>query len=1185
MRQQPFVKQQAFIHLRVHSIFSLLEGALPMDRLISLVLDKAMPAVGIADTANLFGALEFSEKAQAKGIQPIIGCRVLVNFNDYEDENPFGDSQNYNEANLGHIILYAMNSEGFINLSKLVSRSYLEAESNLKPHISMENLTKFSDGLIGTSGGFEGGVNVPIEQGEDAIAVGRLSLLKSLFGDRFYVELQRYGDKAGGKSEPVLVNFAYANNVPIVATNSTFFPTRDDYDAHDALLAISEGRMVAEDNRRKLSPENCFKSASEMVALFADLPEAIENTLEIAFRCQFRPLTHAPILPGFAEIGEGKQAGDNPDNAPVDEAKLLRKQAEDGLSARLLENGLAPDMSQKDYEDRLSFELNVIETMKFPGYFLIVADFIRWAKNNDVAVGPGRGSGAGSLVAWSLTITDIDPLRFGLLFERFLNPDRVSMPDFDIDFCQEKRDLVIRYVQDKYGASQVAQIITFGSLQARAVLRDVGRVLQMPYGQVDRLCKMVPSTPANPMTLKEAIKAEPQMQEAEKDEEIVRRLFSIATRLEGLYRHASTHAAGIVIGDRPLEELVPLYRDPRSDMPVTQYNMKWVEQAGLVKFDFLGLKTLTLIEKAKKLILLRGITVDLSRIDLGDPKTYEMLANGETAGVFQLESQGMRRALVGMKPDRFEDIIALVALYRPGPMDNIPTYNRRKHGLETPDYMHPTLEGILKETYGVIIYQEQVMQIAQELSGYTLGQADLLRRAMGKKIKAEMDQQRAGFVDGAVERGIDKGQANTIFDLVARFADYGFNKSHAAAYAMVAYHTAYLKANYPVEFLAASMTMDMGNTEKLSDFHQEAKRMGIKVLAPNVAKSGYEFDVSEDRILYAMGALKGLGQNVADAIVAARTEHPFDDISDFAERVDSKVLNKRSMEALICAGALDQFDGSRARLSSGVERILAHSHRVTENTKSGQDELFGSQGSAREAISMPVARDWDVSETLAREHKAVGLYLSAHPLDQYSKQLAENNILSWESFSKQVHAGKSAGKIAATIIAKQERRTRTGAKMGILVLSDPTGQFEATLYAERLSEYREQLEIGQSFEFVVGADLDDETDDVRVRIQSMKPIGAAMTAGYSKLKIFLENENSFSFIKQEMDQLEIGKKPTQIMAGKPIPIRSEGKVELILMLDKNTREATLELVGKYGLSKDIAGAIKSIPGVIDISLH
>ncbi len=613
--------------------------------------------------------------------------------------------------------------------------------------------------------------------------------------------------------------------------------------------------------------------------------------------------------------------------------------------------------------------------------------------------------------------------------------------------------------------------------------------------------------------------------------------------------------------------------------------MKWVEQAGLVKFDFLGLKTLTLIEKAKKLIELRGISIDMSSIDLGDPKTFEMLAKGETAGVFQLESQGMRRALVGMKPDRFEDIIALVALYRPGPMDNIPTYNRRKHGLETPDYMHPTLEGILKETYGVIIYQEQVMQIAQELSGYTLGQADLLRRAMGKKIKAEMDKQRAGFVDGAVERNIHKDQANTIFDLVARFADYGFNKSHAAAYAMVAYHTAYLKANYPVEFLAASMTMDMGNTDKLSDFHQEAKRMGIQVLAPSVSRSGYEFDVSDGCILYAMGALKGLGQNVAETIVDARTERPFEDISDFAERVDCKVLNKRSLEALICAGAMDQFDASRARLASGVDRILAHSSRVAENTKIGQDELFGSQGSDREIISMPVAREWDISEKLAKEHKAVGLYLSAHPLDQFAKQLAANNILSWEAFEQQVHAGKSAGKIAATIIAKQERRTRTGSKMGILVLSDPTGQFEATLYAEKLSDYREQLEIGQSFEFVVGADLDDETDDVRVRIQSLKPIGAAVSTGYSKLRIFLDNENCFTFIKQEMDQLQVGRKPQPSPMGKPVPARSSGSVELILMLDKNTREVTLELPGKYGLSKDIAGAVKSIPGVVDISLH
>lgn len=1160
-----------FVHLRAHSAYSLLEGAIQLGSLLELTKSNDMPAVGIADTGNLFGALEFSDKAQGKGIQPIVGCSLTINFKDVVVDPRIRDGRGHTDSSYGNVVLIAKNELGFLNLSKLVSRSFLDAGDAMRSHVDIDALAALKEGLICLSGGLEGAVD-PLLSGKNVhLAEGRLDALLNIFGNNFYVEIQRYGHPNERASEPFLVGYAYENDVAMVATNEVFFAVKSDFEAHDALIAIAEGRVVAEDDRRKLTSQHYFKSRAEMVELFSDLPEALLNTVEIARRCSYRPLKHAPILPSFT--GEVSETA-NEDNAAIvkREGDELRKQAIAGLESRLAFVGLAPGVDRETYSKRLEYELEVIVGMQYPGYFLIVADFIKWAKIHDVPVGPGRGSGAGSLVAWSLTITDIDPLRFSLLFERFLNPERVSMPDFDIDFCQEKRDQVIRYVQERYGSAQVAQIITFGTLQARAVLRDVGRVLQMPYGQVDRLCKMVPSTPANPVTLKEAIATESSLREAAEDEAVVAKLFSIATRLEGLYRHASTHAAGIVIGDRPLEQLVPLYRDPRSDMPVTQYNMKWVEQAGLVKFDFLGLKTLTILERAVSLVSRRGIELDLSMIPLEDELTYEMLSRGETAGVFQLESQGMRRALAGMKPDRFEDIIALVALYRPGPMDNIPTYNRRKHGMEEPDYMHPLLEDILKETHGVIIYQEQVMQIAQKLSGYSLGEADLLRRAMGKKIKAEMDLQRVRFVEGAVELKVDKSQANTIFDLVARFADYGFNKSHAAAYALVAYHTAYLKANFPVEFLAASMTLDMGNTDKLSDFRQEAVRMDVPVLPPCVAKSDFEFEVEQGKIIYALGALKGVGRHVIEEIVSARSASPFEDLSDFAERVDAKVLNKRTLDALVCAGAFDVFVENRAQLFSGLDRVMAHSQRISENTRLGQDELFGGAGTAKEKIILADAQPWSTSDRLTLEHKAIGLYLTAHPLDEYETVLEKMKIPAWEEFQELARKGKGAARLAATIIAKQERKTKSGARMGILTLSDPSGQYEATLYAERLSEYRDLLEIGHSFIFTIGADVDDDTEEVRVRIQSLAKLEDKTEDSFTKMAVFMNDQGPLSSISKQINQSERNG-------------RKGGSVSFVLLLDNGKRDVVLKLPGEYSLSPNLAGSLKSIAGVVNVTLH
>ena len=835
-----------FVHLKVHSAYSLLEGALPISKIAKLAEANMMPAIGLTDTGNMFGALEFSDKLAGAGIQPIVGVALKVDFQDGEAFPAAFKGQVGGLAKpAGSLALFARTEEGYANISKLDSKAFLKTPDTEPPHVKIGDVAERATGVIATTGGPDGPIDAALRDGRPELARARLERLKAIFGRWLYVEIQRHGTPAEAQVEPALLELAYSLELPLVATNECYFAKPDDYDAHDALICIAEGRYVTEDDRRRLTPQHSFKSADEMVLLFADLPEAVDNTVEIARLCAFRPRGRKPILPAFVKT----EAGASAEERQEAEATELMRQAEEGLAARLATTPLAAGSTREDYEKRLAYECGVITQMKFPGYFLIVADFIKWSKASGIPVGPGRGSGAGSLVAWALTITDLDPLRFGLLFERFLNPERVSMPDFDIDFCQDRRDEVIRYVQQKYGEDRVAQIITHGKLQARAVLRDVGRVLQMPYGQVDKLCKLVPNNPANPVTLREAIDGETKLQEARDQEPMVARLLEIAEKLEGLYRHASTHAAGMVIGDRPLEELVPLYRDPKSNFPITQFNWKLVEAAGLVKFDFLGLKTLTVLQKAVELIKRgRGIDVDLANLAIGgdDAKVkaaYELLARADTVGVFQLESTGMRESLKRLKPDRFEDIIAMVALYRPGPMDNIPTYINRKHGDEPIEYPHELIKPILEETYGVIIYQEQVIQIAQVMGGYSLGQADLLRRAMGKKDKNEMAKQQARFVEGAMKNGVTKADATYIFELVDKFAGYGFNKSHAAAYALVSYHTAYLKANYCEEFLAASMTLDMGNTDKLANFAAEARRSGIEVTQPCVNSSAVEFSV------------------------------------------------------------------------------------------------------------------------------------------------------------------------------------------------------------------------------------------------------------------------------------------------------------------------------------------------------
>ncbi|MGE4064944.1 MAG: DNA polymerase III subunit alpha [Rhodospirillaceae bacterium] len=1060
-----------FVHLRVHSAYSMAEGAIKVAKLAALCAANAMPAVALTDTRNLFGALEFSSECSKVGVQPIIGCQLSVRREDTQT----GHGQGGRLPEPDVLVLLVQNERGYAHLLKLSSKAFLDTPSGETPQVSWADIAAYNEGLIALTGGPLGTVGRHLLDGQRAKAEETLRKLKTLFPGRLYVELMRHGVKAEERIEGGLIDLAYAHDVPLVATNDCFFADEAMYQAHDALICIAEKSFVSVNNRRRLTPDHRFKSADEMVKLFADIPEAIRNTLVIAKRCAFKVEERKPILPRSPKAGDRGE----------DEA--LRDLARQGLEVRLRNHvwtegmdDAAREEKAKPYRERLEFELETIVKMGFAGYFMIVANFIQWAKAHDIPVGPGRGSGAGSAVAWALTITDLDPLRFGLLFERMLNPERVSMPDFDIDFCQDRRDEVIRYVQKEYGRDRVAQIITFGKLQARAVLRNVGRVLEMPLGYVDKICKMVPMNPASPVSLKDALEAEPELQRLRDTDDSVRQLLDISLKLEGLYAHASTHAAGVVIGDRPLDELVPLYRDPASDMPVTQFNMKWVEPAGLVKFDFLGLKTLTVLDQAVKLLRRRGIELDLSKIPLDDKATFAMLSRADAMGVFQFESTGMRDVLRKLKPDVFEDLIAVVALYRPGPMDNIDSFVNRKHGRETIEYMHPAMEPILKETYGIIVYQEQVMQAAQVLAGYSLGGADLLRRAMGKKIQAEMDAQRKNFIEGAKKhRDIPPERASAIFDLIDKFAGYGFNKSHAAAYALVAYQTAYLKANYPAEFMAASMTLDMHNTDKLADFKTELERLKIKILPPDVNKSEATFGVENGAIRYALAALKNVGAGAMQALVAERKKNgPFKSLGDFAKRLDGSVINKRLLENLVRSGALDGLHANRGQLFAGIEIVLRHAQHNASNRASNQVSLFGADEKA-DAITLPKINEWRKLEKISQEYEAFGFYLSAHPLDTYSGTLEAMKVIKARDLES-LTAEQCAKPIrmAGTLQEKRERVGKRGNKYAFVKFQDSTGSFECMMWSEVLAASKELLD----GEGAVLLTLDAQLENGKVRL-------------------------------------------------------------------------------------------------------
>jgi len=1136
-------RSPVFVHLRSRSPYSLLEGALKIEETAQLSRRMGMPALALTDTNNMCGALEFSEILTKEGIQPIIGLTLSI-----ETEKTKNTVHN-NKVLDGTLVLLAKNEIGYCNLMKLSSSAFLDVEPYDLPHFRSSQLSAFSDGLIALTGGPEGVLNKLICQGQLDKAEEWLDYLLDIYSDNLYIELQRHGLHDEVIAEKHLINWAYAKGIRLVATNEPYFLNPDIFESHDALLAMQEGSYILEKDRRRLTRQHYFKSTEEMVDLFKDLPEAIENTINISKMCLVKSVKRDPILPSFSD-------------GSLSEGDILDQQAHEGLKRRLSKIKLSAP--KRDYVKRLEFEIKIIRQMGFPGYFLIVSDFIKWAKSQGIPVGPGRGSGAGSVVAWALTITDLDPLKYGLLFERFLNPERISMPDFDIDFCQERRGEVIKYVQEKYGEDQVAHIITFGTLQARAVVRDVGRVMQMPLPQVDRLAKLVPSNPANPVSLSEAVKMEKGLRDAKAEDPAVRKLLDTALKLEGLYRNASTHAAGVVIGDRPLTELIPLYRDPRSDVPATQFTMKWAEKAGLVKFDFLGLKTLTVIDRCIKYLSKQGIQVDLENIDTSNPLAYIPLSEGLSAGVFQLESSGMRDVLRKMAPDSIEELTALISLYRPGPMKNIPMYIDRKYGRSKIEYPHESLTNILEETYGVIIYQEQVMQIAQVLSGYSLGEADLLRRAMGKKDQAEMNRQRSRFVEGAAINGVDKQLSNSIFDLVNEFAGYGFNKSHAAAYAMISFQTAYLKALYPTEFIASIMSLDITNLDKLAQFFQEAKRMGIEVELPCVNRSKADFDVNNGKVLYALGALKNVGVEAMRHVVEVRNEGgDFIDLFDFARRVDTRIVNKRAFENLARGGAFDCLEPNRAKAFSSSAILQQIGSRSAQEKASEQTNLFSSEVDFMVEPDLPNTTAWTSLEQLDNELSAIGFYLGGHPLDAFLPILQRKKTIMAIDLESFCSSGGRAVRLAGVVRKRQERVSKRGKRFAFISISDPTGDFEILVGEDLLVSNRQIMETGSLLEITAKAEVRD--GEVRLFANTISLLELKEEKNFAKgLEIRLRSADS-----DVLDEFE-----KVLLSLKDAPSKVKGFIDVFIPIS-SSREGHWRLSDNFGIDIAFQKAIKA----------
>ena len=1079
----PESKNQNFNHLKIHSQFSICEGAIKIDDLKEFSKENKIRAFGLCDTSNLCGALEFAEKISKVGTQPIIGTQINFKY----------------ENTTGLLPLYALNEEGYKRIIELSSMSYLKNDNLSDPHLDLKELFNITDGISLFTGTINGLFGQLFNKGKFTEIAELYSKLKSKYNDRFYIEIQRHGDQNEIGFEKFNLSKSLDLEIPVIATNEVFYINKDMHEAHDALICIKNKTYINEKNRLIYSDQHYLKNDSEMSELFADLPEALENNYNFSYRCSFRPLFSKPILPNISSEKEGN----------ADE--ILKKNSLEGLNEKfqkffkLENNELSSNGKYLTYKDRLDHELNIIIEMKYASYFLIVSDYIKWAKNNDIPVGPGRGSGAGSLVAWCLSITDVDPIKFNLIFERFLNPDRISMPDFDIDFCEDKRDLVFEYLTKKYKDS-VAHIITFGKLKARMVIRDVGRVLGLSYGFVDSISKMIPFDPSRPQNLTECIGSEPRLQKLINEDTRVKKLTDLSLKLEGLNRNVATHAAGVVIADKKLSKIVPLYKDSSADLllPSTQFDMYSAENAGLIKFDFLGLKTLTVINNTQKLIRKKIKDFNIENINFEDQKVFDLLSSGKTVGLFQIESAGMREALLQMKPNHIEDIIALVALYRPGPMSNIPTYNDCKNGKQTPDYLHPLLEDILKPTYGVIIYQEQVMQIAQKLSGFTAGQADLLRRAMGKKKRAELEKQKTNFILGAVNNGISKDVAASIFLKIEPFAEYGFNKSHAAAYAIISYQTAFLKTYYPKEFIAASMTMDISNQNKLSEFYEELKRLDIEILRPNINDCFADFRTDGEKFFYALGAIKAVGYEAISNIVKERTQNgKFKSLTDFLNRVNPKDINKLQLEGLVKAGAFDNLNSNRQSLFSSIPNFITKSKNIFENRSNNQIDLFGENENQESEIINNI-KDWQFEERLSKEFEAVGFFISDHPLNQYKEIFDDYNIIDYQNFNNNDELKET--NVAATLLKIQERKTAKGNAYAVLKLTDLTSVFELFIFSDVLELNREILKEGDSIILTLVKSISNEENRFkRINVQKIASLKDLLNKPISEVTFNLKS--------------------------------------------------------------------------------
>ena len=1171
-----------FIPLRVFSSYSMLEGAIDPKAIAKLAKERGFPAIALCDRNGLYAAPAFTAACRDTGVQPIVGTLLAV-------ARPHGLASGGDPA-IDWLALYAQDEAGWLNLCRLVSRAHLDRPLELEPHVALADLDGHTDGLIALAGAGEGGLARLLGAGKYVAANDLCQQLAALFPGRFYIEIARRGDALEEAAEEALIDLAYARDLPLVATNPAMFAERQFHGAHDAMLCIANATHIDAADRPRSSAEAWVKPADMMAEMFADLPEAIANTLVVAQRCAYAPPKRKPLLPSLAgdKHGEAAMLADDarrglarrlaPYYPDADQAAIIAALCAQGAERLAAIDALRPfgvGDEFLEYAERLDFEAGIINRMGFAGYFLIVADFIKWAKDSDIPVGPGRGSGAGSLVAWALTITDLDPIRLGLLFERFLNPERVSMPDFDIDFCETRRGEVIRYVQKKYGADHVAQIITFGKLKARAVLRDTGRILQMSYGQVDRLCKLIPNHPTDPWTLPRALNGVMELKREYDNDDEVHRLIDLAVQLEGLPRNSSTHAAGVVIGDRPLEQLIPLYRDPRSDMPVTQFDMKYVEDTGLIKFDFLGLKTLSVLRKAIDLLRRRSIEIDLGTLAWDDPQVYKLLQSGDTVGVFQLESEGMRRTLAAVKPTGFGDIIALVSLYRPGPMDNIPLFGRRKNGLESIEYPHDKLSVILAETYGIFVYQEQVMQAAQILAGYSLGDADLLRRAMGKKDQKEMDAQRARFIAGCQsESGIESPKANELFDLIDKFAGYGFNKSHAAAYALLAYQTAWLKAHYPHEFYAASMCFDMHQSEKLAVFVDDMRRNGVEVAGPDMNRSEAEFTVEQTEegyaVRYALAGIRNVGEKAMDAIMAEREANGrFTDLEDLFRRAPYGSMNRRALEGLASSGAFDELELNRAKVFANADMLLAVADEAERSRNSGQGGLFGGDDHAHHVTRLTETAPWSRAEQMAKERENFGFYFAAHPVEQWRAIASANGARTYGSLMASGSAGgRQMAVMAAMVEGVQKRKTKRGKDFVIAEFSDSSGQFSASCFEESLVDsFVGWAKDGTCVLLNVELDSPGPEEPPRVTIRGGRPLTEVREAARMELRL-------------EVDRVEaLSELALMLTPGAP------GKGEVLARLRIGTAGDPLVRLGRdFCLDGELAEQVAAIEGVTGVSL-